>query len=319
MRSILGLLALSSLGPAHLGSGDSVRPRDTESVIESIVPEPPDGVAFDIVGSDTFIRVRAIGHRIDIPGYEGEPYLRIAADGVVSVNDASKTTLLNGDRYGSVDMSSFVPSETPVWRVVARDGTILWHDHRSHWMSPKPPAPVDGKGTVQKWVVQMTIDGRPTIVNGTLYLRERASVLWWLLGLVAVFMTIAASLVRQSLARAVLMSVSGAGIVVGALQWFGLPVGVRVTPIMLIFSVSAGLLCAASLARRRAGSPVATAVLTGGATTLMIGAWLCADHVQAAYVPGLDAQWLARGLIPVMLGAGIAGTMDGIVRTFKGE
>lgn len=310
---------MTPLVPAHLGSGDSVRPRDTQSVIESIVPAPPDGVVVDIVGSDTFIRVRASGHRVEIPGYEGEPYVRITADGVVSINDASKTTILNGDRYGNVDMSAFTPSDTPVWRVVGRDGTIMWHDHRSHWMSPKPPAPVDDVGTVQTWVVQMTIDGRPTVVNGTLYLRERASVLWWLSGLIAVFITIMASLMRRSLSTVVLMCVAVAGVVVGSMQWLGLPTGARVTPILLLFSGLAAVLFVVSLVRWRAKVPVATALVTGGATTLMVGAWLCADHVQAAYVPGLDAQWLARGLIPVMLGAGIAGTIDGVVQTLKGK
>lgn len=315
VKLFIGLLTLMPIVPAHLGSGDSVRPRDTESVIESVVPALPSGVDVDIVGSDTFVRVRAAGHRVEVPGYEGEPYLRIDADGVVSVNDASKTALLNGDRYGDVDLSTFVESDDPVWRVVATDGTAMWHDHRSHWMSPKPPAPINDRGTVQTWVVPMTVDGRATEVNGTLYLRHRASVIWWLLGLVAVFVTIALSLIDRSRMKVVLLVLSLAGAFTGALQYFGLPDGARVTPLLLVFSGLAVLSCTGAFVRWGTNDVLRVALATGGFSFMVIAAWLCADHVQAAYIPGIDARWLARSVIPMMLGAGIAGTIEGVVHT----
>ena len=83
MRLFVGLLSLLPLAPAHLGSGDSVQPRNTESVIEKISPAVPDGVKIEIVGADTFVRLTAVGVRAEVRGYDKEPYLRINENGLV--------------------------------------------------------------------------------------------------------------------------------------------------------------------------------------------------------------------------------------------
>jgi len=50
---------------------------------------------------------------------------------------------------------------------------------------------------------------------------------------------------------------------------------------------------------------------------LAITAWLCIDQVRAAYVPGLDAPWMARALIPALLAIGLVSAIDGITRIVK--
>jgi len=320
MRLILGFLSVLSFPVQHMGSGDSVQPRDTASVIESVVPALPSGVVVDIVGSDTFFRVRSVGHDVMVTGYKDEPYMHITTTGDVFVNDGSQTTLINGNRYGDVDTSSFVESPNPVWRKISTDGTAMWHDHRVHWMSPKRPAPIDPLGTVVAWKVPFSVDGVATTVSGTLFLREKASLLWWLAGLIALLFAVALSVGRRKGFFALTFLISTVGVVVGAMQYAGLPDGARITPLILMFSIGAAVVAAVSVfMQRRSKSSQHVAVLlnAGAGATLVVCAWLCADQVRAAYVPGVDQEWLVRMLIPALLGIGFVATIDGVTRIMR--
>lgn len=304
------------LAPAHIGSGDAVQPRNTVSVIESVVPALPDGVSMSVVGSDTFMRVETKGVSVEVPGYEGEPYLKIDAAGVVQINDGSVTTLLNSERYGNVDYSSFEASPTPIWRTIATNGIAMWHDHRSHWMSPLKPAAIDDKGTVHSFAIPIVVNGENVTVSGTLYIREKASVAWWLFGLGALLLAVGLSIAQRKAFFAVVAGVSLVGIIVGALEYYGLPHGARITPVLVLFSVAACAIATASLLPRfqKSGALVAVSLNAGAGATLIVAAWLCIDQVRAAYVPGLDQPWLARVWIPVMFGVGFVSVVDGVIR-----
>jgi len=310
------------MAPAHLGSGDSVQPRDTESVIETVVPALPAGASIEIVGFDTFMRLSAIGHEVLVPGYEDEPYLRIDPNGDVFVNDGSATAVLNGDRYGNVDLRNFERTAEPEWRRVATNGIAMWHDHRSHWMSPKRPAAIDDKGTVQQFIIPFTINGQITLVEGTLFLREKASIGWWLLGLFGVVGAALLSIAARRKFLWVIPTVSIAAIVIGALELIGLPSGARITPVLLIFGLAT---LAVSLAAvwyhsrgTTSGAFIAVSLNAGAGTALLVTVWMCADQVRAAYVPGLDWPWMARVLVPTMLGVGLVSTIDGVTRVIRG-
>lgn len=313
---LVALLSMLPVAPAHIGSGDAVQPRDTESVIESISPALPDGVEVSIVGADTYVRVVSDGVAVEVPGYEGEPYLRIDENGTVEVNDSSATTLLNSERYGRVDMGSFVPSAEPKWRTIATNGVAMWHDHRSHWMSPLRPATIDEAGTVQTFEIAMVVDGTAVTVSGTLYLRDKAQVAWWLTGLAGAVVAAMAALRRRTWFFGLVAAVAAAATVVGVLEYLGLPDGARITPVMLLFSLGAlALSLAAMLPRFRANDALVAMSLNAGAgATLAVTAWLCSDQVRAAYVPGLDQEWMARLVVPVMLAVGAVSVIDGVVR-----
>ena len=322
MRLILGLLSVLPFPVQHMGSGDSVQPRDTVSVIDSITPALPAGVAVDIVGSDTFVRVRSVGHDVMVTGYKNEPYMHITTKGEVFVNDGSQTTLINGDRYGNVDTSSFVESPSPVWRKIGTNGTAMWHDHRVHWMSPKQPAPVDTVGTVLQWKVSMSVDGVATTVAGTLFLREKSSMLWWLAGFIALLIAVVLSVRRRREFFALTFLMSMVGVVVGAMQYVGLPDGARITPLILMFSSGAAVVAAVSMFMQRRGHAsqhIALSLNAGAGATLVVCGWLCADQVRAAYVPGVDQEWLVRMLIPALLGIGFVATIDGVTRIMRGS
>lgn len=320
MRLILGLLSVLPFPAQHMGSGDSVQPRDTVSVIDSVKPALPDGVDVDIVGSDTFVRVRSVGHDVMITGYENEPYLHITTTGDVFVNDGSQTTLINDNRYGNVDTSSFVESANPVWRKIGTDGRAMWHDHRVHWMSPKRPAPIDTVGTVLEWKVSMSVDGVATTVTGTLFLREKSSMLWWLAGFAALLCALVLSVRRRREFFAVTFLMSLVGVVVGVMQFVGLPDGARITPLILMFSTGASVVAAASMLMQRRSQysqHISVSLNAGAGATLIVCAWLCADQVRAAYVPGVDQEWIVRMLIPTLLGIGLVATIDGVMRIVR--
>ena len=305
-----------------MGSGDSVQPRDTVSVIDSIAPALPSGVQVDIVGSDTFVRVQSDGHDVMVTGYKNEPYMHITTKGEVFVNDGSQTTLINGDRYGNVDTSSFVESPSPVWRKIGTNGIAMWHDHRVHWMSPKQPAPIDTVGTVLEWKVSMSVDGVATTVAGTLFLREKASMLWWLAGFAALLCAVVLSVRRRREFFVLTFLVSMVGVAIGLMQYLGLPDGARITPLILMFSTGAAVVAAVSMFMQRRGHAsqhIAVSLNAGAGATLVVCGWLCADQVRAAYVPGIDQEWLVRMLIPALLGIGFVATIDGVTRIMRGS
>lgn len=319
VRLLAGVLSVLSLAPAHIGSGDSVQPRNTESVITSITPALPDGVRVSVVGGDTFIRLESDGVRVEVHGYDDEQYLRISPEGVVEVNEASMTSVLNGDRYGNVDLSNVDTSGKPRWKVTSTDGVAMWHDHRSHWMSPKTPTAVDDTGRVLDWKIPMIVAGERILVSGTLYLRDRATPAWWLLVLPGMLIAAVLALTRRRAFLWVAAVVSVLAVIVGYLEYTGLPDGARITPVLMFFG--AGSLLIAGLAidasRRAGGHYISISLNAGAGAALVIGAWLCSPQVRSAYVPGLDSPWMARALVPLMLGVGLVTAVDGIVRVTR--
>src|SRR5690606_2806516 len=63
------------------------------------------------------------------------------------------------------------------------DGTFVWHDHNSHWMSTALPPQLEGRqsGVVfEDWVVPIEVDGVATNVHGMLHRDAPPSTLPWL-------------------------------------------------------------------------------------------------------------------------------------------
>ena len=319
----------ASAVPGHFGSGDDVKPRDTESVVESVEGAVPAGFLVDVVGGDSFLRVAAGGNTVEVPGYDGEPYLRIAADGTVEENTASRTSRMNGDRYGRTDPGPSGAAEK--WVVTARNGIAMWHDHRIHWMGTTPPVVTDGNGTVQTWSVPMKVGGNDVTVRGTLYLRGSATPLWWALAAPALF--VAALVARGARRRwyGFLRWAAVVGTFVGFLQWWAMPSVARITPVLALFCL-AGLVASNVsywLSRPRAPGPdggeppvndwVASSVAAGAGAALVVAAVLVRAQVTAGWVPMFGPVWWARAVVPLIVGVGVVAAVDGAVRAVRVE
>jgi|688.fasta_scaffold159946_2 hypothetical protein len=304
---------LSMVSPSHLGSGDDVQPRNTEAVVSSVSPQLPDSVLIDIVGTDTFVRVRSDGHNVTIPGYEQEPYIEFSDTNVVRVNVNSITYQLNQTRYGS-DVPEITTDEVE-WETVSTSGEYMWHDHRVHWMSQKPPATMNDDGLIQTWVIPLIVDGQDVTVSGELYLRDAASRLWWGIGAVVLVLAVMLSLVQRRALLLLLLAVSVAGAIIGALEFLGLPSEARITPLMFIFSIVAVLLSIVAIVSDvKNRNVIVDPVVAGIGLTFLVLTWQVRDQVRAFYVPGLEAEFLARVVIPSIFGAGIVALVDGVRR-----
>jgi hypothetical protein len=132
------------------------------------------GIDATVLDGDDRLQLTVPGdHVVVVDGYEGEPYLRFAPDGVYE-NARSPATYLNEDRYGKVELPDDVdPDATPDWRRVVPGGRPYdWHDHRIHWMSETYPPAVAADTSVAHhvfdWKVPGTVDGAPLEIAGTL-------------------------------------------------------------------------------------------------------------------------------------------------------
>lgn len=165
------LVCLVVLGAAQPASADPATPTNYRSTVTAVGPEAS-GVVFEITGGDAFLSVSVeTGHTVLIPGYFGEPYVRIDPDRSVWVNKSSRAFYINQDRYGEVaPPKDLDPNAPPAWAQVGDDGRYAWHDHRSHWMSHDPPPAISGDvlETVFPWELPVVIDGVDTTVRGEL-------------------------------------------------------------------------------------------------------------------------------------------------------
>jgi len=326
MRAITALaflvhsIALPAHAPQHLGSGDSVQPRNTVSRIESVSPERS-GVAVDIVGGDAFIRVRSNNQDVLVDGYQGEQFLHIAPDGSVSVNVSSLTFAVNKTRYANT--TTYVSSNAPAeWKVVAHNGAYMWHDHRSHWMSPIDPKSTKPDGFVQSFVIPMKVNGQLTTIHGAVYLRTTSPVLWWLFTplLMAVVWWCSRRWKLGALVTITMASLKTMSI--GALEFWSLPAGARITPVLLVFGALALVLSVGAYVwpRMQKGEFAelgAQSLMAGAGATLLVAVAMNLKQVSSGYVPGLSEAWFAQCVIPMATGVAMVALYRGVMKVIR--
>jgi hypothetical protein len=150
---------------------DPAVPTNYRSVVNVVDPRPT-GVTVEVVGGDAFLSVAAAeGNTVEVPGYFGEPYLRIDEAGDVWLNTKSPARYINQDRYGITEIPPTADAQAPAeWDQVGSGGRFAWHDHRTHWMSPDLPPTIAGDRAevVFPWSLKIMINGIETEVRGEL-------------------------------------------------------------------------------------------------------------------------------------------------------
>lgn len=207
-------------GPA---AADAAKPGDYTSEVTSIDPDPG-GFDIEVTGGDAFLHLTVDdGHEVIVEGYEGEPYLRFDDDGTVEENRRSPATYINRSRYGTnADVPSDlavddVASLDPDWQEVASDGEYVWHDHRTHLMTPDPPV---GRGESFDWLgpVPLTVDGTAVEVNGQITYHDDVSPLPWY-ALAAVLVVGIAVWGTRLPGRALALAMVAAGLLATVVAW----------------------------------------------------------------------------------------------------
>jgi hypothetical protein len=311
---LLGLAALAStlnVVGADPAAADGAGPTNFESVVDSVDPAPPT-VQVEVVGGDSFLQVSAErGTRVEIPGYDGEPYLRIAADGTVERNELSPATFLNASRDGSGSLPDRVDSDAePRWVELGDDGRVAWHDHRIHWMSTSEP-PVDDAGVVQPWLVPIVVDGAEVQVTGRLLRHD--DVLPWAVGVAIVTAIGAGLLARRSGARVPLLgAVAVVALALAVTAYLVDPpgAGTSFVPILLpalalVFAFVA--LLAPRVVRGPALTLAAVATLAGWTVGRLGGLWM-------PVVPTEAPVWVDRAGTALVLGVAVGVAVAVLVR-----
>jgi hypothetical protein len=300
------------LGAPATAAADPARPGGTLAVIEDVTPAAP-GLRIEVSGGDTFLVVTADpGTEVEIPGYDGEPYLRILADGTVQQNRRSPSAVLNENRDGTVNdgLGSSDGDAAPQWEDVGDGGTVAWHDHRIHWMLPEDPVAAPG-GTISDFEVPLLVDRAEVSVTGRLVLVPTG--VPWAIPLAAACGVVVAVLGRSGPLRRALLAV--ASLVAGAVGASALlenPPGAGARPWGVLLAAGA-LACAlgAALGARRAGRGPAARALELAAVALLCGWWVGRVAVLwASVVPTLAPGWTDRAgtalVAGISLGAAVA-------------
>jgi hypothetical protein len=269
----------------------------------SAITPPVAAVTVDLLGANAFLRIRVDpGTAVTVMGYEGEPYLRIGADGAVEENRNSKATYLNRTLTGQVEIPPTAsPTAAPDWRRIGSGGEYAWHDHRVHWMGAGVPP---GR---QDWQVPLLVDGAPATVVGWYAAESAPSALPWWVAAVAVALG-AGSAGWYGRRRAVAVTV-----VVAA--GLGLPVAVAVgrlpasgvgdwagVALLAVAIVAAVIAAVTDHGAWLAGAGLALVLWAGRRLSVL-------DH--AVLVTSLPA-WLDRLAVAAGCGAGVAAVVVGV-------
>lgn len=160
------LATLAPDAPAHEGNPNY------RSEVTSVTPAT-DGLTIEVVNfDDSFSLINRSGKDVVVEGYEGEPYLRILADGTVAVNRNSTAYFLNDDRFAEAEVPDDLdPEAEPDWETIDRSSRYSWHDHRMHWMSTTVPPQAEDESKRTKifdYEIPITVGGRGGAIAGTL-------------------------------------------------------------------------------------------------------------------------------------------------------
>lgn len=322
---LTALALIATVGPARPAGADPARPTDFESTVSTATPPLPAGASVQVVGGDAFLELTIPrGHTAEVPDYDdgsGDPgpYLRFRSDGTVERNERALATRINESRYGSGGPADEAGS--PRWTVVGRDGRYLWHDHRVHWMAPRPPATerggqVDMGGPSGDWTVDLIVDGVPTVVSGRLILHPAPSVVPWVLVAVtaAAGLVIAAALLarRSAVASGRLLAgalavASAAALVVGVATWRSVPAPASRGPLTAIVPAVALAASGVALATRRPG--VRRTALAAAVAALGGWAWLRRTVLARAMLPTDLPFAVDRSVTASSLGVAVAGAV----------
>ena len=284
-------------------------------------------VEVEIVGGDAFVRMTTEeGMMIEVLGYEGEEYIRFDPDGTVVVNQRSPATYLNDDRYANVELPAEADAAAvPRWETVSTDGTYSWHDHRTHWMSPTPPASVlatDGQETVQifDWILPLRVNGSAGRIVGTLtWIPSTTALPWFALTVVTLMAVAAITLRMHPLSQAVLLLVLalGASLAGGAAMLAQPPEG-RVFGIDLIGPPVVMVLAGFAVLQARRSSRLAAQLVLIGSVGLSVWGVLRVGVLTHPILPTLLSYGVDRVITAVVLGGSI-GLVVGITTSITLE
>jgi hypothetical protein len=331
---LLGLLAtLAVAGPASAHVGGEKAGSDFDGRLRSVSPALP-GVTVRLLDfGDQLEVVNPTGTELAVPGYSGEPYLRIGTDGVWR-NALSPATWLNLDRYGRTPIPADVDiAAAPRWEQVSTQPQYVWHDHRTHWMTEGQLPPVvaanpSSAHTVSEWTVPLTYGGTDVVVAGELTWSPPppAWLVWPVYVLLLAGTVLIGWLARGPRPLAGALAVGAVAALSHALttpepatsisSHTGAIVSALLPALLVVLAAAIGVRAAL---RGRGGLTGLTAVVAGW--LLLVEGLPDVDVLWTAHALTTGPQLLARAAVAVMVagGLGLVGGGIGAARRFRAD
>jgi hypothetical protein len=283
------------------------------------------GVAWRVIAGDAMLEVtNTSSQELTIPGYEGEPYLRISNEGVYR-NENSPATYLNEDRFGAEVPEEASAKADAKWEKISDDSKYYWHEHRIHWMSASlPPQVASDQGServIFDWIVPFFMDQESFVLSGQLKWIPPLKIWPWLLGalVLTTLPMVGALVLRGDRRRRYLLKV-GSGTVVlfailGAVHSLDDLIAVPASALENVFAASkvlpfviAGLIAGLWAWRGRTRPALAMAI-GAGAISMGIGiahVFALSNSQLASTLPELFSRVVFAGTMVLILPVGAA-------------
>jgi hypothetical protein len=291
---VLAALALPAVAAAH-GRTATVALDFRLRLNESALTIP--GVHVRVLDGDRSFQLRVDGAQtVVVKGLLNEPVLRIGPAGV-SVNSNSPTAFAD----------KLVTKSAQGWVHVSNAHLFAWHDHRL------APPPATRPGYAGQFVIPITVDGKPRVIDGTFWRVRRPSAWPWLAGAAAFVLAILAAARRRKLRGALTIGLgTAAGLAsLAAVTTFAAkdaPNG-QVAWVQIVAGIGIGIALALLLVRLHGSRRVHAAGIVGGiAAAASIGSLSVFWHgVVISALPATPAR-LACGL--ALVGGIAAGALS---------
>jgi len=165
------LLVAGEAGPAQahvVGIGGRASNYRTE--VLGVTP-PVAGLTVHVLEAGNQIELsNRTGQEVVVLGYRSEPYLRIGPTGV-DENRRSPSAYAN--RFANAPSripQDLDPAAPPEWRRIAIEPDAVWHDHRTHWSGPDPPAVTADRDhrqvVVPTWQIPLRLGQQTALIEG---------------------------------------------------------------------------------------------------------------------------------------------------------
>lgn len=341
MRRSVGTLILtlglvwSSAMPAAAHGGGGTDATNFLSSIQGVAKPGPDGqpageaqvagVSWRVIAGDVMLEVtNRTSKELSIPGYEGEPYLRISSDGVYR-NRNSPATYLNEGRYGGEVPAEASKDSKPRWEKVSDKPTYYWHEHRIHWMSLNLPPQVQNDQTSERvvfdWLVPFSMADEAFVLTGQLKWVPPLQIWPWLLGALLLISLpfLGAMALRGERRTAYLLKTGSAAVILfsilSAIHSIDDLIAVPADPLANVFAafkvfpfVISGVIAGLWAWRGRARPALALAI---GAASISLGVGIAhvfalSNSQLATTLPELFSRIVFAGTMVLVLPAGVA-------------
>lgn len=176
-------------GPAAAHGQDAPVATDYRVTVTAVEPATANVRVRAVEGGARLELTSLSAATVEILGLQGEPFLKLSADGVAE-NRTSPTLYASRTRRGTGKPPAGVdPTAAPDWHRTSSASIVRWHEARAA-----------GEAPARTWSVPLLLDGRvPAVIRGTVHhVPPPNTAAWWAASLAAAALLTTLGLIRGS-------------------------------------------------------------------------------------------------------------------------